>query len=333
MLRNVPQRSRAAIRSAAKSENPRTILIALAANVVIAVAKLIAGLMSGSIAMLAESAHSAADSINEVLLGISLHRAQRPPDETHPLGHGRERFLWAFMAAIASFLIGGCLSIFMAIHELGDRHRPGNALVAGIVLAIAFAADGISWLQSMRQARREARERGKSVRHHLLRSSDPVLRAIVVEDSAALIGVVLAAAGLVMSEVLGSNVPDAIASLLIGVLLALTAFGLARPLADYLVGRSMPEEQLDQLCALLLASPAIDEILSLQALYSGPEEVIVGAKVHPSSKLTIEELTKAMDGLDVAIREQFPVVADVFLDVTTHRTPREPAKREGERQA
>src|SRR5450755_3443192 len=104
MLRNMPaRRSRAALRTEQKSDSRRTLLIALAANIFIAVAKLIAGLMTGSTAMLAESAHSAADSINEVLLGISLHRARRPADDTHPFGHGRERFLWAFMAAIASF--------------------------------------------------------------------------------------------------------------------------------------------------------------------------------------------------------------------------------------
>jgi cation diffusion facilitator family transporter len=334
MLRNVPRRSRAAIRSASKSESPRTILIALGANIVIAVAKLIAGLMSGSIAMLAEAAHSAADSINEVLLGISLRRAKRPADSTHPLGHGRERFLWAFMAAIASFLIGGCVSIFMAIHEMGTHHPPGNVLASAIVLVIAFVADGTSWLQSLRQARNEASEHGTSILRHLRRSSDPILRAIVVEDSAALIGVAIAAIGLLVSHLTGSNIPDAIASLFIGVLLALTAFGLARPLADYLVGRSLPEDQLAKLHDILSHSSAIDEVVSLQALYSGPEEVIVGAKVHPASNLTIEQLTEAMDGLDAAIRKAIPVVADVFLDVTTYRADNVPKDgRSGDGQA
>jgi divalent metal cation (Fe/Co/Zn/Cd) transporter len=171
----------------------------------------------------------------------------------------------------------------------------------------------------MRQARRQAHDHGRPVWHHLLRASDPIVRAIVIEDSAALIGLALAAAGLLLSRIVGNNIPDAAASLLIGILLAITAFGLARPLADFLVGRSLPSEQLEKLQSILAASPAIDEILHLQAVYTGPEEVIVAAKVHPSSKLTIDELAQAMDDLDHQLRAASPFVADVYLDVTTHR--------------
>jgi cation diffusion facilitator family transporter len=320
MLRNIPvRRSRAALQTERKSESRRTILIALGANVLIAAAKLIAGLMTGSTAMLAESAHSAADSVNEILLGISLHRARRPADDTHPFGHGRERFLWAFMAAIASFLIGGCLSIGLAIRELRGSEPTKHALVAWIVLGVSFAADGISWLQSMRQARREARERATSVWRHLRYSSEPLLRAVVVEDSAALVGLLLAATGLLLSQMTGHNRPDAVASLLIGILLAVTAFGLARPLADFLIGRSLPAGQLEKLHAILSAAPAIDEVISIQAVYVGPEEAIMAAKVHPAGNLTIDELTRAMDELDRAIRKAFPTVADVFLDLTMAR--------------
>src|SRR5713101_1606113 len=194
MLRNLPQRrSPPALRRAAEGESARTIVIALLANILIGVAKLIAGLVTGSTAMLAEAAHSAADSVNEVFLAIGQRRDRQPADETHPLGHGRERFLWAFMAAIASFLIGGCVSIALAIAGLKAGHTVSGGLVAWIVLAISFAADGTSWLQSMRQARRQAKDYGITVWRYILRSSDPVVRAIVVEDGAALIGLGLAA--------------------------------------------------------------------------------------------------------------------------------------------
>jgi cation diffusion facilitator family transporter len=323
-VRNPPQRrSATALRRAAQGESSRTVVIALLANVFIAVAKLVAGVVSGSTAMLAEAAHSAADSINEVLLAVSLRRDRMPPDDVHPVGHGRERFLWAFMAAIASFLIGGCLSIAIAVHELGERHPLSGALVAWIVLAVSFAADGTSWLQSMRQARRQAAEYGLPVWQYIRRASDPVVRAIVFEDSAALVGLGLAAAGLLASEVAGSNVPDSVASLLIGILLAITAFGLARPLADFLIGRSLAQDQLEKLQAIVKDDPAIHEIVQLRALYVGPEEVVVLAKIHPSAHLSIEELAKAMDDLDGTIRSAFPLVADVFIDVTTHRV--EPA--------
>jgi cation diffusion facilitator family transporter len=320
-VQNLPQRrSATALRRAAQGESRRTILFALLANVVIAVAKVIAGVVSGSTAMLAEAAHSAADSVNEVLLAISLRRDRAPADATHPMGHGRERFLWAFMAAIASFLIGGCVSIAIAVHELGSRHPMRGALVAWIVLAVSLAAEGASWLQSMRQARSQASEYGLTVWRYLIRASDPVVRAIVVEDSAALIGLCLAAAGLLASEVLGTNVPDSVASLLIGVLLAVTAFGLARPLADFLVGRSLRPAQLETLYAIVKKDPAVHEIVSLRALYIGPEEVVVIAKVHPAPTLNIEQLTQAMDDLDARIRAALPLVADIFIDVTTHRS-------------
>ncbi len=123
--------------------------------------------------MLAEAAHSAADSVNEVFLAIGLHRDRKPADATHPLGHGRERFLWAFMAAIASFLIGGCLSIALAIAHLRAPRPVEVGATAWIVLAIAFVADGVSWLQSIRQARRQAKEYGISLWLYLVRSSDP----------------------------------------------------------------------------------------------------------------------------------------------------------------
>jgi cation diffusion facilitator family transporter len=273
--------------------------------------------------MLAEAAHSAADSVNEVFLAIGLRRDRRPADATHPLGHGRERFLWAFMAAVTTFLVGGCVSIVMGVLELRGRHPVESGLAAWIVLAIAFVADGTSWLQSLRQARRQAREYGLGVWRYIVNASDPVVRAVLVEDSASLVGLVVAAVGLALSSMLGTNLPDSIASLVIGVLLALTAFGLARPLADFLVGRSIPAPHLETLEKILREDSAIESVVSLRAVYTGPEEVIVAAKVRPSTSLDSAGLTRAMDDLDHRIREALPYVADVFIDVTARRAAAE----------
>jgi len=318
VLRPPHRRSRAALQKIESRESTRTILIALAANIVIAIAKLISGLISGSTALLAESAHSLADALNEVFLGISLHRAARPADDLHPLGHGRERFLWAFLATIASFLIGGCFSVAIAIRQLTRGEMMRSVTAAWIVLAVAFVADGASLIQSMRQAQKDARERGRSIWFHLLRSSDPIVRSIVVEDSAALIGVVIAAIGLLLSHQLRSGRPDAIASLLIGLLMTVTAFALGRPLADFLVGKSLPPQLLNQIHSVIESDKAVEEILSLQAVYTGPEEVIVAAKIRPSSRLTANELSRAMDNLDSVLRKESPFVADVYIDVTSH---------------
>src|SRR3954454_8463555 len=318
MLPPTNRRSRAALKRIERNESWRTILVALAANVIIAIAKLISGLMSGSTALLAEAAHSLADASNEVLLGISLRRAPAPADELHPLGHGRERFLWAFLAAIASFLIGGCFSVGMAIRQLLHGEALGNPTAAWIVLGVAFLGDGFSLVQSLRQARSDAEERGWNVWFHLFRSSDPTVRAVVVEDSAALIGLVIAAAGLLLSHHFGSDRPDAFASLLIGLLMAATAFGLGRPLADFLVGKSLPPQLLEELRRIIDSDKAVEEIVSMQAVYVGPEEVIVAAKVRPSPALNAEALGRAMDDLDRALHEALPFVADVYIDVTSH---------------
>jgi cation diffusion facilitator family transporter len=316
---NAP-RSRAAKDHQERGESVRTIAVALIANLIIAIAKLVAGLVSHSTAMLAEAAHSFADSLNEVLLGISVRRARQPAHQDHPLGHGREQFLWAFMAAIGSFLIGGCFSIAMAIRSLEHVAPMEKATVAWIVLAVSFIADGISLLQSIRHARRQARDFALSFWEYLRRASDPTVRAVVVEDSAALIGIVIAAVGLLMSEITKSSKPDGIASLLIGILLAITAVGLARPLADFLVGRSVHRDNLEKLHAILVASPAVDGVVSLQAVYTGPEEIVVAAKIRPRTSMPTEELARAMDELDRRLRAESSLVADVYLDLTNRQS-------------
>jgi len=138
-----------------------------------------------------------------------------------------------------------------------------------------------------------------------------------VEDSAALIGILIAAGGLALRQILRSHTPDAIASLLIGILLAITAFGLARPLADFLVGRSLPSELLLELQKIVESCPTIEKVIYLQAVYIGPEEVIVAAKVRPKKNTTVEELARSMDDIDRRLRESSEFVADVYLDVTS----------------
>lgn len=322
MKRRPHLRSRAALDALEDGESTRTLVIALVANLVIAIAKLAAGFISHSTAMLAEAAHSFADTFNEVLLAVAMHRAKKPPDEVHPLGHGREQFLWALIAAIATFIVGGCFSVAMAIEQLRHGGKAGPPLAAWIVLAISFAADGASWIQGVRQARREAREAKRPFWSYLRHSSDPVVRAVVLEDSAALVGLLLAAGGLLITTITGNETADAIASLLIGILLGITAFAVARPLADFLVGRSLSADYVETLRRVLLASPAVEQVVTLQAVYIGPREVVVAAKIRPRTDVDAVSLTRAIDDLDAALREASSFVADVYLDITSAREPR-----------
>ena len=324
-----PQRalrhSAAGLRASRSHGSRVSLLVAFVANLIVAAAKLAAGLITGSAALLAEAAHSVADSNNEVLLAVSFRRARRPPDAEHPFGYGGLRFLWAFLAAIASFLIGGCLSVGLAINDLVHGSSVGDYLIAWIVLAIAALADGTALVQTLRQARREAALWGVSTIRFLRQTSDPTLRALAVEDAAALVGLSLAAAGLLVHELGGPASSDAIASLLIGLLLGVTAIGLAKPLADLLIGQSMQPERIELARRTLDASPAVDEVRQLYAVHVAPQEVVLAAKVHPSPDLSADELARAMDRLDARLRAELPEVAEVFIDVTQHSSRDSPA--------
>jgi cation diffusion facilitator family transporter len=312
--------SAASLRAARSGGRRRSIVVALGANLVEAAAKLAAGLVTGSSALLAEAVHSTADSINEVLLGISLRHARRPPDAEHPFGHGGVRFLWAFLAAICSFLVGGCVSIGLALRELAGGGGIERPLAGWVVLAVAAAADGTSLSQSTRQARREAALWELPTLRYLRETSDPTLRAVVVEDAAALVGVALAAAALLIHELGGPAAADGVASLLIGLLLATTAIVLAHPLADLLIGRSIAPGRLARARSIIAGADGIDDVLAVYAVHAGPEEAILAAKVHPRPGLTGDQLAGLLDDLDGRLRSELPEIAEVFIDVTSHRS-------------
>src|SRR3954466_12231101 len=297
----------------------RSLIVAFVANLFVAAAKLAAGLMTGSAALLAEAAHSLADSTNEVMLGVSFRRARRPADAEHPFGYGGLRFLWAFLAAISSFLIGGCLSVGLAVNDLLHGNVIDEFLVAWIVLGIAALADGTALVQTMRQARREAALWDLPTIRFLRHTSDPTLRALAVEDTAALAGLGLAASGLLVHQLGGPVASDAIASVLIGVLLGITAIGLARPLADLLIGQSVRPERLELARRTLEGSPAVDEVRQLYTVHVAPQDVILAAKVHPDSHLSGRQLASAMDELDSRLRAELPEIGEVFIDITDHR--------------
>jgi cation diffusion facilitator family transporter len=317
--RRGPRQSAASLRASRSHGSRRSLIVAFAANVLVAAAKLAAGLITGSAALLAEAAHSVADSTNEVFLGISLRRARRPADAEHPFGYGGVRFVWAFLAAISSFLIGGCLSVGLAINDLVHGSVVDDFPVAWAVIGVAALADGSALAQTVRQARREAALWGMPTIRYLQHTSDPTLRALAVEDTAALAGLGLAASGLLVHQLGGPVASDAIASILIGVLLGITAIGLARPLADLLIGQSVMPERLELARRTLEGSPAVDEVRQLYAVHVAPQDAILAAKVHPDSHLSARQLASAMDELDSRLRAELPEIGEVFIDITDHR--------------
>ncbi len=219
------------------SESLTTVLVAFGANILIAVAKSAAAAVTGSASLVAEAAHSWADAGNEIFLLMADRRSRRPADQAHPFGHGREAYVWSLFAALGLFVAGAAVSVTHGVQELIHPEAADRFAVGYVVLALSFVLEGISFLRSVQQAKPEAQSMQRDLIEHVLATSDPTLRAVFAEDSAALTGLVIAAAGLAAHQVTGSAVPDAIGSILIGVLLAVVAIVLINLNRRFLVGQ------------------------------------------------------------------------------------------------
>jgi cation diffusion facilitator family transporter len=256
-----------------------TVFVAFLANLLIAIAKSVAAAITSSASMLAEAAHSWADAGNEIFLLIADRRSDRGRDSGHPMGFGREAYVWSMFAAFGLFTAGALLSIWHGVQELIEPEEASNYLVAYVVLAISFVLEGISFLQATRQARRLAAERRRSVTDLVLNTSDPMLRAVVAEDTAALIGIAIATAGVGLHQLTGSPTPDAVGSILIGVLLAVIAVVLIDRNRRFLVGEAVRPEVRQKVLQHLLARPDIDRITYLHLEFVGPDRLYLVASV------------------------------------------------------
>jgi cation diffusion facilitator family transporter len=216
-----------------------TVLIAFAANVLVAAAKTVAALISGSASMTAEAAHSWADTGNQVFLLIAERKAARKRDKAHPMGYGREAYVWSMIAAFGLFTAGAVVSVMHGIQQLITPEPPGDYGIAYLVLTIAFVLEGVSFIQAFRQNRKAARELDRNTLEQVLKGSDPTLRAVFAEDGAALVGLLIAFAGIFLHQVTGSSVPDAVGSILVGILLAVVAVVLIERNRRFLVGQAV----------------------------------------------------------------------------------------------
>ncbi|MEU7833018.1 cation diffusion facilitator family transporter [Nonomuraea sp. NPDC049129] len=300
-------------------ESLGTVLVAGGANLAIAVAKLIAGLIGGSAAMLSEAAHSAADTVTELLLLVSVRRGQRPADSRHPFGHGKAGFFWAMMAAVATLVGGAGFSITHGVHEISHGERLGNLIPSYIVLALSFAIEGVSFLNALAQLRREARRHDVSPFRLVSITSDTALKAVVYEDAAALIGLVIAALGLLGYQVTGSPVWDGAASIAIGVLLLVAALTLIRSNVSLLIGQSAPGPIEEEIRAVLEGQPEVESVVELLTMMLGPGRFLVAAKIDFRDDATAAGVEIACDELDRRLRERYPGISQVFLDPTPTR--------------
>ncbi|ANJ25456.1 cation diffusion facilitator family transporter [Agromyces aureus] len=256
-----------------------TVLVALVVNALIALAKSVAAALTGSASMVAEAAHSWADTGNEVLLVIAERRSVRPADARHPLGYGKDAYVWSMFAAFGLFAVGAAVSIQHGIAELLDPEPAGDYVIAYVVLGISFVLEGISFLRAYRQAHSDARRRRVGTLRHVSRSSDPTLRAVFAEDAAALIGLAIAFTGILLHQVTGSPVFDALGSIAVGLLLGIVAVLLIGRNRAFLIGEAVSDEVRDEVLAELLGSPSIERVSFLHMEFVGPGRVLLIAAV------------------------------------------------------
>ena len=297
-----------------RESHPVTVLAAMAANLVIMVAKFVAAAFSGSAAMFAEGVHSAVDTANQGIILFGVRRSKKPADEEHPFGYGKEVYFWALIYAVLLFGIGGGVSIYEGLSRLlsGRGEVPESYLWSYVVLGVALVAEGSSWLIAVRAVERE--ETGDGFLQKLFRSKDPSRFIVVGEDTAALAGVLIAAAGLGLSQLTGSPSPDAIASVLIGLILGAAALYLVAQSRRLLVGESTDPEVIEAIEGVTSRRDDVVEAGRPFTLHFGPERILVALDVTFRRELSADQLALAVDEIEADIRSCDARVRRIFIE-------------------
>ena len=295
-------------------------LAALGANLGIAATKLVAFAITGSASMLAESVHSLADSGNQMLLLIGRSRAQREQTEEHPFGFGRERYFYAFVVAVVLFTVGAVFSVYEGIHKILNPERISSPAVAFAVLVIAMGLEGFS----LRTAVHESNEvRGRnSWTAFIRRAKAPELPAILLEDLAALTGLVFAIAGVALTVITGDGVWDGAGSLAIGVLLGCVAAVLAVEMKSLLIGESASADTERAIVAALEAGPEVQCVIHLRTLHMGPESLLVAAKIAISGADSAALVAAGIDAAERRVRQAVPIAEMIYLEPDIYRPGR-----------
>ena len=298
------------------AESKKTVLVAVGANMTIAVAKGVAGAVSGSSSLLAEAAHSVADAANQTMLLVSIGLGAREPDEEHPFGYGKERFFWTLLAAVMIFLAGAFFSIGQGVLEIlrGGEER-GFRLALGTI-GLAALAEGASFARALRQTRREAREAGVGLVSYVRQSKDPTVKAVLSEDTTDLAGLVLAAGGVTLAHLTRNPVYDGVGAILVGLLLVCVAWLLGHDTKGLLLGEAAPERERERLREAIERHREIERLCDLRTMYMGPESLLVAARVDLADDLTADRIEALADEVERDLKEAVPAVDQVFLHPT-----------------
>lgn len=287
------------------------IFAALIANALIAISKFSAAIFTHSSAMFSEGIHSLVDVGNQVLLLFGLHRSHKKADRQHPFGYGKEIYFWSFIVAILLFSLGGGLSLYEGIKDWFDPHPIQHAKINYLVLCVAFMFESIAWLMAYRQIKRT--HPGLAWRDKIERAKDPALIVVLLEDSAAMIGLILAFIGISLSLWFDAPRIDAATSMMIGVLLITVAFWLAREIKELLIGEAADPQTLAQIKSLILEDKRIEGVRQILSMHMGPDDVLVNLYVDFKDDLPSQEVEQAISDLEAKIKTSIPAIQWLFI--------------------
>ena len=294
------------------------VLGALFANGLIAIMKLAAAFVTGSSGMMAEALHSIADTTNQVFLLLGLRFYQRPASKKHPFGYGKERFFWSFIAAIFIFGVGSTYAIYEGVVKLKHPHAPENLFWAYLVLGISFVLEGASISLAVYQELKEARHEGLTFFQYLRESKDPTAKTVLFEDSAALLGILIAGAGLYLTE--HHSGPgdgaywDGLASILIGIVLAIVAFVLARTSRALLLGEAASAKTVRAITEAIESHPNVVKVVEILTMHLAPKQILINAHVNLLKDLVTDDIEKTNEEIESLIMKTEPKVALIFLE-------------------
>jgi cation diffusion facilitator family transporter len=292
---------------------------ALFANGLIAVLKFVAAFMTGSSGMMAEALHSVADTTNQIFLLLGLRFYKRPASAKHPFGYGKERFFWSFIAAIFIFGVGATYAIYEGIEKLRHPHPPTNLNWAYWVLGLSFVLETGSICLALYQEVKEAHHEGLTFMQYLRESKDPTAKTVIFEDSAALIGLIIAATGLILTEhQVGGAVGaywDGVASISIGLVLAMVAFVLARASRGLLLGEAANEKEVEAIRKAMESHPSVEKVLELLTMHLAPKQILINTHVKLRDDLNTNSIVNAIAEIEERIKRAEPKVEKIFVEV------------------
>lgn len=297
-----------------RNTSKKAVIAALFGNLSIAAFKLVAALLSGSSSMLAESYHSISDTFNQVLLLYGLRRSKKAPDKSHPFGHGKEQFFWSFMVAVLLFGIAGTLSIREGYHKLMSPEPISRIGLAYLAIAVGIIFESYSLSIAVRSLKREMRiEKHKNLIEGIKRSKDPTTLTVLFEDSLALAGLFVAAVAIALVRVTGVLIIDAIASIVIGVLLMVFAIFLAYETKNLLVGESVTPFKRKKILKAVNSFDEVNKVISLKTMHFSSDDVLVTVEINYRDDIIVDELEKVNDRIERKIKKIIPN-AKIYLE-------------------